>query len=488
MKKLEKITPWQEDFAKWYIDVITQADLMSYAPIKGTIYYRHHGFSIWDKIRQIVTYNLSFKNVKNVYLPSLIPQSFILREKEHVEGFAPELLTITHAGEKELAEKIYIRPTSEVLFADFFKKEIDLNNKLPLIYAQWTSVVRWEKTTNPFLRNTEFLWQEGHTAFANAYEAKQNAIEMIDFYHHFLKNYLAIPTILGEKTPRERFAGAEQTYTVEAMMLNGRALQSGTSHYLGQNFSKSFDITFKNIENQLENVYQSSWGISTRLLGAIVMSHSDDRGLVLPPKIAPNQIDILVFYGNKNPELKQVAKNLAQILKNNKITVNINDDDNQQVGFKIADSEVHGTPIRIEIGPRDYANNLITIVRRDTLEKQQFKLEESKWEEEFVNHINDLLTQIQDNLLSQAELRLKNNFVYTNNFEEFVQHTKINKFVVVPFEEDSAVEQQIQEVTGATARCIINVDSFHYLNIPDQDNSLFSKKPTKRFVLFAKAY
>lgn len=488
MKKLEKITPWQQDFAKWYIDVVTQAELMSYAPIKGTIYYRHHGFSIWDKIRQIVTYNLSFRNVKNVYLPSLIPQSFILKEKEHVEGFAPELLTITHAGDKELAEKIYIRPTSEVLFADFFKKEIDLNNKLPLIYAQWTSVVRWEKTTNPFLRNTEFLWQEGHTAFASAEEAKQNAIEMINFYHDFLKTYLAIPTIVGQKTVRERFAGAEQTHTVEAMMLNGRALQSGTSHYLGQNFSKNFDITFKNVENQLENVYQSSWGISTRLLGAIVMSHSDDRGLVLPPKIAPNQVDILVFYGNKNPELKQVGKKLALILQSNQITTNLNDSDDQQVGFKIADSEVHGTPIRIEIGPRDYANKMITIIRRDTLEKQQFKLEESTSENEFINQINDLLTKIQDNLLFQANLRLKNNFVYTNNFEEFTLYTKINKFIVVPFEEDSSVEQHIQEITGATARCIIDVDSFNYLNIPNQDNSLFSKKITKKFVLFAKAY
>ncbi|WP_215744000.1 proline--tRNA ligase [Mesomycoplasma hyorhinis] len=480
MKKLEKITPWNEDFARWYVDVIKQAEFMEYGPIKGTIYFKPNSFALWEKIQENLNKYFKRENVKNVYFPLLIPQSFITKEKSHVEGFAPELLTITHAGEKKLSEELYVRPTSEVLFADCFKKELANNNQLPLIYNQWTSVLRWEKNTNPFLRTTEFLWQEGHTVHSNAEEAKRLAKKMIGIYKDFIENYLAIPVIIGNKTERERFAGAEQTYTVEAMMKDGKALQSGTSHYLAQNFSKSFDIVFKNDKNEFENPYQTSWGVSTRLIGGLIMTHGDDRGVILPPKIAPIQVDILELFAIKNPIVSIVAKQIFEKLKI-KFTLRIDSTDNQP-GYKASRSEVLGTPLRIEVGPRDLEKNQVTIVRRDTLEKHQVEVEKVFEKVEF------LLEEIQNNLYNQAKSRLVNNIVTVFDYEEFKTKIAQNKFVIIPFEGDEELEEQIQAETGATTRCIPLDKEFINVLQSVKSECMFTKKTTNRFVIFAKAY
>ncbi|WP_347952212.1 proline--tRNA ligase [Mesomycoplasma hyopneumoniae] len=479
MKKPEKITPRTTNFAKWYVDVITQADLMNYGPIKGTIYFKPLGYKIWENIVKIVNAYFVKQKIENVYFPLLIPQDFIEKEKKHIEGFAPELLTITKVGGKNLVENIYIRPTSELLFADYFKAEIAKNNILPIKLNQWSQVLRWEKTTNPFLRNTEFLWQEGHTIHASKVEADQFAKKIARFYKYFLENYLAIPVISGQKTEREKFAGAVNTYTVEAMMQNFRALQSATAHFLGQNFAKNFEIFYKNKENKSQIPFQTSWGLSTRLIGAIVMVHSDDNGLIFPPKIAPIQVDILEFFSKKNQEVKIFAKKIAKILKNAKISYKIDDTD-QQIGYKINNSEVHGAPIRIEIGPNEVKNNQICLVRRDNHQKFFFNIDLLK------EKCRKILEQIQADLFKKAKIRLLENTVFVNSINEFEQAIKNNKFVIAPFSESPEREQEIQEKTGATARCILPKNSFFAL--PQTGNSIFSGEKTNKFVLFAKSY
>lgn len=479
MKKPEKITSKTDDFAKWYVDVITQADLMSYAPIKGTIYFKPLGYQIWENITKVVNTYFIKQGVKNVYFPLLIPKDFIDKEKKHVKGFAPELLTITQVGEKKLSEKIYVRPTSELLFADYFRTEIAANNVLPIKLNQWSQVLRWEKTTNPFLRNTEFLWQEGHTIHTTKSEAVVFAKKIGKYYKNFLENYLAIPAVFGKKTKRERFAGAVSTYTVESMMQNCRALQSATSHFLGQNFAKNFDIKFKNEKNEIEIPYQTSWGISTRLIGAIVMVHSDDNGLILPPKIAPTQVDILEFFAKKNQEVKIFAKKIAKILKRKNITYQIDDTD-EQIGYKINNSEVHGSPVRIEIGPKEVKNQEVCLVRRDTREKIFFHISELE------TRCSQILKQIQADLFEKAKNRLIENTVFANTFEEFEEEIKNNKFVIAPFSEKIKSEVEIQEKTGATARCVLTKKSL--FKLPTTGVSIFSGKKTNKFVLFAKSY
>ncbi|CAT04739.1 Proline--tRNA ligase [Mesomycoplasma conjunctivae] len=480
MKKLEKITPWKQDFAKWYVDVITQAELMSYGPVKGTMYLKPNGYAIWSSIQDVLNFIFQELSIKNVYFPSLIPQSFIEKEKQHVKGFAPELLTITHVGEKKLPENIYLRPTSEVLFADFFKKEIAHKNKLPILLNQWCQVTRWEKTTNPFLRTTEFLWQEGHTVHEDSSKAKKFAKIMIENYKFIVEKFLAIPVIVGKKTQKERFAGAKTTYTIEAMMKDGRALQAGTSHYLGQNFSKNFDITFKNKDNQLEYVYQTSWGVSTRLIGALIMTHGDDRGIIIPPAIAEYKVDILAFFVNKHPNLKKAILKLSDELDDFHITNRVDLSDNQ-VGFKIANSEVLGTPVRIEIGPRDLEAKQVVVVRRDTLEKKIVPTSQ------IVNHLEQLFQEIQANLFEQAKHRLTENIVYVDNYENFKVAIAQSRFVVVAFSETQKQEIKIQEETGATSRCIVSNKDF-IIPLPAEAKSLFSGKKTNKFVVFAKSY
>ncbi|VEU61082.1 Proline--tRNA ligase [Mycoplasmopsis bovigenitalium] len=476
MKELDKITPLEKDFSKWYTDVVKQGNLIAYGPLKGTLVFKPNAYGIWEMIQKELNEYFKEYGVQNVYLPLLIPERLFNKEKEHIEGFNPELATITKVGDADLDEKVFIRPTSEVLFADLFKNSIESYKDLPIIYNQWANVVRWEKTTNPFLRSREFLWQEGHTCHNNAMEARQYTRSMISLYAKFMKNFLAIPVIIGKKTPKEKFAGACTTYTVEAMMKDGRALQSGTSHYLAQNFSKTFDISFKNENNDREFVYQTSWGVSTRLLGAIIMTHGDNRGIIIPPRVAPVQIDILELFGNKNEKVKKVAKDLKKQLSRT-FRVRLDDTD-KNPGFKASNSEIQGTPLRIEVGPRDLENNQVTIVRRDTLEKIVLPVDKVK------QTVKQLLVDIHNNLYTQAKYRLNENTVVVLNYDEFKNQIKQQKFVLAPFCCHDEQEELIKEQTGATTRCIPKTVIKPTKNAP----CITCNRVTKRFVVFARAY
>ena len=475
MRELDKITPWEEDFAKWYTDVVKQGNLMTYGNLKGSMIFKPISYGIWENIQLILNKKFKSIGIQNVYLPLLIPSSFIEKEKEHVKGFAPELATVTRVGDKELEDPLVIRPTSEVLFGQLFSSEVRSYKNLPILFNQWANVLRWEKTTNPFLRNREFLWQEGHTVHDNPLEARKLTRKMIKLYAKFLENYLAIPVIIGKKTPREKFAGAISTYTVEAMMKDGKALQAGTSHYLGQNFAKAFDISFTNKNNEDEFAYQTSWGVSTRLIGAIIMSHGDNRGVILPPKIAPNQIDILELFGDNNPNVKKVANDLYKDLSR-KYRVRLDDTD-KGPGFKSGKSEIEGTPLRIEIGPRDLENNLVTLVRRDTLEKEQVSIKNVK------SKVKNILIDIQDSLLSSAKDRLKNNLINAENYVELKEGIENKKFVLAPFAGTSKEEKRVKEHIGATTRCI----PFKY-KLKTSKKCVVTGRETNRLVLFAKAY
>ncbi|UUM19657.1 MULTISPECIES: proline--tRNA ligase [unclassified Mycoplasma] len=478
MKKLDKITPLEQDFAKWYTDVVKNGNLIKYGSTKGSVIYLPNSYGIWELIQTHFNKILKEKGVQNVYLPLLIPESLFKIEKEHLDGFNPELATVTHAGSKELSEKLYIRPTSEVLFAELFKQSIDSYNDLPIIYNQWANVLRWEKTTNPFLRSREFLWQEGHTCHADPMEARKFTRSMIGTYAKFLKNYLAIPVVVGKKTPHEKFAGACSTYTIEAMMKDGKALQAGTSHYLAQNFSKPYQIEFKNKNNQKEFVYGTSWGITTRLIGAIIMTHGDNRGIIIPPWVAPIQVDILELFGDKNPQVKQVVDQLNTVLSR-KYRVRVDRSD-KTPGYKASNSEIQGVPLRIEVGPRDLENNMVTLIRRDTLEKELVPVDQVK------KIIGQILDKIHDNLYEQAKARLEANTVFVDNYNDFKQAIAEQKFVIAPFCCSDYAEIQIKEETGATARCVPKD-----FNKPDKENKcIFTKcqASANRYVLFAKAY
>ena len=475
MKELDKITPLEQDFAKWYQDIVKQGNLIAYGQAKGSMIFKPISFGIWQNIQSEM--NAIFRNegIENVYLPLLIPMSYIEKEKDHVKGFSPELATVTKVGNQELEEPFVIRPTSEVLFGELFSNEIRSHNDLPIKYNQWANVLRWEKTTNPFLRNREFLWQEGHTVHSSPLEARKLTRRMIKIYAKFLKKYLAIPVIVGKKTPKEKFAGAVSTYTIEAMMKDGKALQTGTSHYLGQNFAKAFNIEFTNKENKKEFGYQTSWGVSTRLIGALIMSHSDNRGIVIPPMIAPNQIDIIELFGDKHASVKSVSREVAKTL-GRKYRVRI-DDSSKGPGFKAGKSEIEGTPLRIEIGPRDLEKNLVTIVRRDTLEKKQVLLKDIKVS------VEQFLVEIQENLYILAKKRLDNNIVKVDTYNDFKREVKNKKFVIVPFAGGYKEEDLIKKETMATSRCI----PFD-IKINKPGRCIITGKNTRRYVIFAKAY
>ncbi|ADE19576.1 proline--tRNA ligase [Mycoplasma crocodyli] len=478
MKELEKITPLEVDFPKWYTDVVKQGNLIAYGPAKGTLIFKPNSYGIWELIQENLNKIFKEKDVENVYLPLLIPESLFNLERDHLEGFNPELATVTHVGDKELSEKYFIRPTSEVLFADLFKNSIESYNDLPIIYNQWANVVRWEKTTNPFLRSREFLWQEGHTCHSDPIEARRFTRGMITTYSKFLKNFLAIPTIIGKKTPYEKFAGACSTYTIEAMMKDGRALQAGTSHYLAQNFSKPYSILFKNKKNEDEYVYQTSWGVSTRLLGAIIMTHGDNRGVIIPPRVAPVQIDLIELFAAKSPKVKEVSDELFELLRR-KWRVRVDKSD-KQPGFKAANSEIQGVPLRIEIGPRDLENNQVTLVRRDTLEKIVMNYKEVK------EKVQTILDEIHENLFNKAKERLDSKTVWVSNYEEFKKEIEKNNFVIAPFCCLDEAEMKIKEETGATSRCIPKT-----IDKPDESmDCIFDtcKSKTNRYVVFAKAY
>ena len=475
MKSIKQITPIEKNFSKWYIDVVTNGNLIEYGPVKGTIIFKPNSYGIWENIQINFNKIIKKQGVKNVYLPMLIPAHLIAKEKNHVNGFAPELATITKVGNKNLSEELYIRPTSEVLFAEFFKSEINSYNDLPLAYNQWSNVLRWEKTTNPFLRNSEFLWQEGHTCHVEKQEAEDMTMKMLEIYKLFLKDYLAIPVITGMKTELEKFSGAESTFTIEAMMKDGKALQSGTSHFLGQNFSEIFDISYKSNENKSEFVYQTSWGISTRLIGAIIMTHGDNRGIIIPPKIAPIQIDIIEIMADKEAKVGIVSSKISEELSNF-YSVRV-DKSKKSGGFKASQSEIEGVPVRIEIGPREAINDEVIIVRRDTLEKTNVNLLKIK------DFVDELMVSIQQNLLLNAEKRLQENIVVVKSYDELKECIKKNQFALVPLIDNDEFELKIKEETTATARCIPLE-----MEVPSEGICIFTGNNTKRFVIYAKSY
>ena len=475
-KLINKITPLESNFSQWFIDVVTNGNLMVYGPVKGTIMFKPNAYGIWEQIQTEFNKVLRKHNVANVYLPMLIPAALIEQEKAHVAGFAPELATITQVGDKHLSEPLYIRPTSEVLFAQLFKSQIHSHNDLPVCYNQWANVLRWEKTTNPFLRTSEFLWQEGHTCHASADEAQEMTLTMIRVYQRFVAEFLALPVLVGLKTESEKFAGACQTYTIEAMMKDGKALQSATSHYLGQNFSRIYGVDFKTATNEFTSVYQSSWGLSTRIIGALIMAHGDNRGLIIPPKIAPYQVDIIEIMANKHPEVATQAEQIRQALEAQGIRVRI-DRSSKSFGYKAAQSEIEGVPLRIEIGPQEAAQHQVALVRRDTLAKTT--VAQAKLSMAVAKH----LEAIQQDLLDQATKRLQANLVYTNDYQTFRAHIAAQKFVLVPLVDEPALEAQIKAETTATARCI-PLD----LELPKTAPCMLSQQPTNRFVVFAKAY
>lgn len=444
--QVKEITKRDKDFAQWYTDVVKKADLVDYSSVKGSMIIRPYGYAIWENMQSILDKKFKETNHENLQMPMFIPESLLQVEKDHVKGFAPEVAWVTYGGNNKLEERMCVRPTSETLFCEHFKKIINSYRDLPLLYNQWCTIVRWEKTTRPFLRSREILWQEGHTMHASKKEAREETLRMLKIYEDFQKNILAIPVFTGIKTDKEKFAGAEETYSIEAMMYNGVALQNATSHYFGQGFAKAFDIKFLNKDNKLENPYQTSWGCSTRMIGALVMVHGDDRGLVLPPRIAPIKV-IVIPIGN-DEKVNRALKELTEDLSDSLITYKI-DNSNKTPGFKFAEAEVKGYPIRLEVGKRDLSNGVVTLVRRDTLEKIQVPVDEA------VMKINELLINIQNDMYQRA-LERRDSMVYTADTYEEMKKIATTKpgFIYTNWCGDEACENKIKDDLGLKSRCI----------------------------------
>lgn len=472
-KLVEAITSMEEDFAKWYTDVVKKADLMDYTSVKGCMVFKPAGYALWENIQHELDRRFKATGVENVYLPLFIPEGLLQKEKDHVEGFAPEVAWVTHGGLEELPERMCVRPTSETLFCDFYAKEIQSYRDLPKIYNQWCSVVRWEKETRPFLRSREFLWQEGHTAHATAEEAQERTEQMLHLYADFCEEVLAIPVIRGRKTDKEKFAGAEATYTIEALMHDGKALQSGTSHNFGDGFAKAFGIQYTDKDNKLQYVHQTSWGMTTRLIGAIIMVHGDNNGLVLPPRIAPVQVMIVPIAQHKEGVLDK-AYELKNRLSDFKVKV---DDSEKSPGWKFAEAEMRGIPVRIEIGPKDIEANQAVIVRRDNREKQVVSLD--TLEESVAN----TLETMQKEMLERARAHRDSHTCTAANYEEF-KDMIANKpgFVKAMWCGDQACEDKIKEETTATSRCM----PFKQEHISDV--CVCCGRPAKAMVYWGKAY
>ncbi len=443
--KNEAITSRDVDFAKWYTDVVKAAKLCDYSGVKGCLVFEPAGYAIWEKMQNVLDGMFKATGHQNVYMPMLIPESLMKKEGELIEGFAPEVAWVTQGESKELEERLCVRPTSETLFSDYYSKVVKSYRDLPMKYNQWCSVMRWEKTTRPFLRSREFLWQEGHTVHASQEEAEAETRQMLGVYKSFFEDYLAIPVITGKKTEKEKFAGAEYSLTVEALMYNGVALQSGTSHYFGQKFSKAYGISFVNKDNKDEFAYQTSWGVTTRMIGALIMVHSDDFGLVLPPKIAPKQV-VIVPIGNVSEKVNEVYESL----KSAGIAVYV-DDTNKSPGFKFKEAEVNGIPVRIEIGERDLNKNIYTVARRDTQEKMEVSSDI-----DIVKYVNELMDKIQKNLYEKA-LERRNKMTYeaqsVDEMREIIE--KHPGFIIADWCGDEACEVALKEVGGLKSRCIL---------------------------------
>ncbi|WP_461614167.1 proline--tRNA ligase [Clostridium sp. Marseille-QA1073] len=445
-KFVEAITSMDEDFAKWYTDIVKKAELVDYSSVKGCMIIRPYGYAIWENMQKILDEKLKATGHENVYMPMFIPESLLQKEKDHVEGFAPEVAWVTHGGSEELTERLCVRPTSETLFCEHYAKIVQSYNDLPKLYNQWCSVVRWEKTTRPFLRTTEFLWQEGHTIHATYEEAEEETINILNLYADFCEQVLAIPVIKGKKTDKEKFAGAKSTYTIESLMHDGKALQSGTSHNFGDNFAKAFDIRYSDKNGNLQYVHETSWGTTTRLIGALIMVHGDDSGLVLPPKIAPNQIVIVPIAQHKEGVLDK-AKELEKRISNSfRVKLDASD---KMPGWKFNEYEMKGVPIRLEIGPKDIENNQVVLVRRDTREKLVVSIDELEKE------LSKLLDAIQLNLLEKAKNHRESKTFNALTLEEFKDIAE-NKpgFIKAMWCGDKACEDKLKEEAGVTARCM----------------------------------
>ena len=481
-KMVEAITSMEEDFAQWYTDVVKKAELCDYTSVKGCMVIKPAGYAIWELIQKELDARFKAVGVQNVYLPMFIPESLLDKEKDHVEGFAPEVAWVTQGGLNELPERLCVRPTSETLFCDFYKNDIHSYRDLPKVYNQWCSVVRWEKETRPFLRSREFLWQEGHTAHATREEAEEEAIRMLNVYSEFAEKYMAVPVVKGVKSANERFAGALDTYTIEAMMQDGKALQSGTSHFLGQNFAKAFDVQFVNKENKMEYVWATSWGVSTRLMGALIMTHSDDNGLVLPPHLAPIQVVIVPIYKN-DEQLKQIDAKVEGIVAKLKalgISVKYDNADNKRPGFKFADYELKGVPVRLVMGGRDLENNTMEVMRRDTLEKETVTCDGIE------TYVQKLLEEIQANIYKKA-LDYRNSKITTvDTYEEFKEKIEEGGFILAHWDGTTETEEKIKEDTKATIRCI-PFDSY-VEGDKEPGKCMVTGKPSACRVVFARSY
>ncbi len=473
-KKVEAITSMEEDFAQWYTDVVVKADLTGYTSVKGFMVLKPAGYAIWENIQKELDRRFKETGVENVYLPMMIPESLLEKEKDHVEGFAPEVAWVTHGGLNPLQERMCVRPTSETLFCDFYKKDIESYRDLPKVYNQWCSVVRWEKETRPFLRSREFLWQEGHTAHATAEEAEERTIQMLNLYADFCEEVLAIPVVKGRKTEKEKFAGAVATYTIEALMHDGKALQSGTSHNFGSGFAEAFGIQYTDKENKLQYVHQTSWGMTTRLIGAIIMVHGDDNGLKLPPMIAPTQVMIIPIQQKKEGVLDAAMALKEKLSSVSRVKV---DGADRSPGFKFAEQEMRGIPVRVEIGPRDIEANVAVVVRRDTGEKATVSLDEID------TYIEKLLVTIQKDMLEAARTHRDTHTYTVKSWDEFVD-TVNNRpgFIKAMWCGERECEDKIKEETGATTRCM----PFEQENI--SDTCVCCGKPAKKMVYFGRAY
>ena len=442
------ITKRDEDFAKWYTDVVMAAKLARYSNVKGCIIYEPNGTAIWERIQSVLDKKFKETGHRNVQMPMLIPENLLRKEGELVAGFAPEVAWVTMGGNHELDERLCIRPTSETLFSDYYHEIVKSYKDLPLKYNQWCNVMRWEKEARPFLRGREFFWQEGHTVHATKEEAEAETRNMLEVYKNFFEEYLAIPVITGRKTEKEKFAGADYTLTVEALMYNGISLQSGTSHYFGQKFSKAYDIKFVGKDNQFEYAYQTSWGVSNRMIGALIMVHGDDAGLVLPPRIAPMQVAIIPI--GKDEEVLTLANQYQKELAKNNISAYV-DESEKSPGFKFAEAEVNGIPVRIEIGARDLANSQVTFARRDTFEKITVSLDTN-----IVEFTKNLMTKIQNNMYQKAlERRNKLTFEAHNLTEMAEILNKQPGFIYAPWCGEAACEEKIKEIKGCKSRCIL---------------------------------
>ncbi|MGX7012824.1 proline--tRNA ligase [Vagococcus silagei] len=442
---VKQITSRDDDFAKWYTDVCLKAELCDYSSVKGCMILRPTGTALWEKLREVIDTKLKASGHQNVTMPMFIPESLLLKEAEHVEGFAPEVAWVTHGGDKELEERLAIRPTSEVLFCEHFKKIIHSHRDLPVLYNQWVSVVRWEKNTRPFLRTTEFFWQEGHTAHATYEEAEKETLDMLNMYIYVCEEILAIPIVAGLKSEKEKFAGADKTYTNETLMYDGKALQIATSHNLGDHFGKAFEITYADKEGKEQNVFTASWGFTTRSIGGMIMVHSDDRGLVLPPRVAPTQVLIVPIAQHKEGVLDKAYELRDQLQTDMSVTVDASD---KQPGWKFSEAEMKGYPIRLEIGPKDIEAGHVMAVRRDTLEKIELPLDEN-----LNTALTELLNTIHNDMFATAKARQDEKTRVAHTEEEFFELIEEGGFVIAPWSGDPKVEEMIKEKSGATSRC-----------------------------------